>query len=175
MYAANAPSAMLPPDPIAQYGSNLLMPSVALIPNALPCVTRISSESGISATPSLISRLASCILSFTQFRFLGIMSNALVKFYLLCGGIVLLCTQDLSAQKLKPGFDQDEFIEMVKVYSRQGDSSWFYVIPDPIDYKMVYRSPIVGLDNRYDLWISENNIAVLSIRGTTSLPISWLQ
>jgi pimeloyl-ACP methyl ester carboxylesterase len=98
-----------------------------------------------------------------------------LKFMLLFSGMVFLFSQNLSAQKLKPGFDKDEFIEMVKIYSRQGDSSFFYGIPDPADHKLVYRSPIVGLDNRYDLWVSSNNIAVLSIRGTTSLPISWLQ
>jgi hypothetical protein len=36
---ASDPSASEPPEPIAQYGVHLLMPSVLLMLNALPCVT----------------------------------------------------------------------------------------------------------------------------------------
>ena len=51
----SAPNAMEPPDPIAQYGESLDMPSEAEMPNARPCVIKIISLSGNSATPSLVS------------------------------------------------------------------------------------------------------------------------
>lgn len=80
-----------------------------------------------------------------------------------------------NAQSLQPGFIASEFEEMVRIYSRQGDSSFFNGIPDPAHHRMIYRSPISGLDNRWDLWLSDQNVAVISLRGTTSAPESWLQ
>lgn len=80
-----------------------------------------------------------------------------------------------NAQSLQPGFIASEFEEMVRIYSRQGDSSFFNGIPDPAHHQMIYRSPISGLDNRWDLWMSDQRVAVMSIRGTTSAPESWLQ
>ena len=40
---------------------------------------------------------------------------------------------------------------------------------------MVYRSPEGPLKNRWDLWVNDNNIAVISIRGTVQSGVSWLQ
>lgn len=60
--------------------------------------------------------------------------------------------------------------------SRQLDTPWVnpkYPIPD--GYSLIYRSPVVGLDNRWDLWKSSEQIAVISIRGTTKNSISWLE
>ncbi|MEO5594677.1 MAG: lipase family protein [Chitinophagaceae bacterium] len=39
---------------------------------------------------------------------------------------------------------------------------------------MLYQSAVVGLDNLWDLWIDSNNVAVISIRGTTAKSESWL-
>ncbi len=76
--------------------------------------------------------------------------------------------------KLKPGFDKVEFLELLKVSSRQGDSLYNPDLPAPEKFQKIYRSPEMGLDNRWDLWVSEDKVACISIRGTTSKQVSWL-
>ncbi len=77
------------------------------------------------------------------------------------------------AQLLKPGFDKDEYIRLLKVSSQFGDS--VYAASTPANgYTRIYQSPVVGLDNRWELWKSDEGIDVISIRGTTKNNISWL-
>jgi hypothetical protein len=76
--------------------------------------------------------------------------------------------------KLKPGFDKEEFLELLKVSSRQSDSLYNPDLPAPEKFQMIYRSPEIGLDNRWDLWVSEDKMACISIRGTTAKQVSWL-
>ncbi|MGF7216246.1 pimeloyl-ACP methyl ester carboxylesterase [Spirosoma lacussanchae] len=77
------------------------------------------------------------------------------------------------AQSLRPGFDKAEYIELLKVSAQFGDSSYTSKFPAPQHYKLAYRSPVVGLQNRWDLWTNPST-AVLSIRGTTTSSVSWL-
>lgn len=88
----------------------------------------------------------------------------------------LLYASLATAQLLKPGFDAAEYLELLSVSSQQGDSVLKRdSTPPPTAYKRVYRSPVVGLDNRWDLWLrTDEKVAVISIRGTTSSPVSWL-
>lgn len=76
--------------------------------------------------------------------------------------------------ELRPGFDKDEFQELLKVSSRQGDTLYNPDLPAPDQFKRIYRSAEMGLDNRWELWISETNTACISIRGTTKKLVSWL-
>src|SRR5205085_5541260 len=75
---------------------------------------------------------------------------------------------------LKPGFDKAEYIEMIKISDKFGDSTYRRQLPEPLHSKFVYRSPVMGLENRWDLWITNGNTAVISIRGTTASSVSWL-
>lgn len=91
-------------------------------------------------------------------------------FFILPGTAVL-------AQRLKPGFDKAECLEMLKIAHRQlelakweKDSS----VPMPQHYKLGYRSPVVGLENRWDLWTSSDGVGVISVRGTVDASVSWL-
>lgn len=77
-------------------------------------------------------------------------------------------------QKLKPGFDKAEYIELLKVSARFGDSAYVSAFPAPQQFRPVYRSAVVGLDNRWDLWTSPQSVAVISLRGTTANSVSWL-
>ncbi len=86
----------------------------------------------------------------------------------------LVCSFTLFGQKLKPGFDKAEYIELLKVSARFGDSAYVNAFPAPQQFKPVYRSPVVGLDNRWDLWTSPQSVAVISLRGTTANSVSWL-
>jgi len=78
-------------------------------------------------------------------------------------------------KSFKPGFDKNEFLELLKVSSRQGDSLYNPDLPAPQFFKKVYRSPVIGLANRWDLWLSDELTAVISIRGTTMEKASWLE
>lgn len=87
---------------------------------------------------------------------------------------ILFFTNSLYAQRLKPGFDKKEYTDLMHVSARFGDSTYFENLPLPTSYQFVYRSEVMGLDNCWDLWMREDNVAVLSIRGTTESSDSWL-
>ncbi len=73
------------------------------------------------------------------------------------------------AQNLKPYFDKEEYKELLYISAKTNTpDSTVFKIPPPVNHRMIYRSGIVGLDNRWDLWLNNNNtVAVISIRGTT--------
>lgn len=77
-----------------------------------------------------------------------------------------------TAQQLQPGFDKAEYIDLLKVAARQFDS---LKIAPPQRYRQAYRSPVLGLDNRWELWLSPNRQAVISLRGTTLASVGWLE
>ena len=88
----------------------------------------------------------------------------------------LLCFQLLTAQDLKPGFDADEYLEMLRVTARQVDSATSASFPAPEHFTMEYRAEAGPMDNRWELWTnSSKSILVISVRGTTRKPISWVQ
>ena len=85
-----------------------------------------------------------------------------------------VCITTLFGQKLKPGFDKAEYIELLKVSAQFGDSTYVSAFPAPQQFKLVYRSPVVGLDNKWDLWTNNQGVGVVSLRGTTANSVSWL-
>ena len=79
----------------------------------------------------------------------------------------LLYCLSFAQGKLKPEFDAYEYAEMLKVTAWQVDTNVNKPsLPHPEKYNMVYRSDSVGLDNRWELWLSGDSIGVISIRGT---------
>ena len=88
--------------------------------------------------------------------------------------LVLVSAGPSTAQALRPGFDRAEYIELMRVSARFGDSAYVNTIAAPQRFKPVYRSPVVGLDNRWDLWADNQSTVVISIRGTTANSVSWL-
>lgn len=92
-------------------------------------------------------------------------------------GFVLNCfVFCCSAQELQPGFDKNEYRQMMLISARTGgDSTYISQFPEPEKYRMIYRSEIVGLDNLWDLWMDESSKnAVISLRGTTANATSWM-
>ncbi len=93
--------------------------------------------------------------------------------------ILTICLASVSlntfGQQLKPGFDKNEYIELLSLFSKQIDTTYTKGITPPQQYKRVYRSPVVGLDNRWDLFMRDDSVAVISIRGTTNTSVSWLE
>ncbi|MBL7704315.1 MAG: lipase family protein [Taibaiella sp.] len=89
----------------------------------------------------------------------------------LAAGLVTLSSW---AQGLQPGFQKEEYRELMYISARtSGGPDYYNQFPEP-QYKMIYRSEPIGLDNLWDLWLSEDKIAVISIRGTTQNAESWL-
>ena len=89
--------------------------------------------------------------------------------------IHLFIIQIVFCQKLTPGFDSDEYFELLKISSQQGDSIYNPDLPLPEKHSRIYRSPVMGLDNRWELWESEDSVGVISIRGTTTNQLSWVE
>lgn len=90
-------------------------------------------------------------------------------------GSILFQFTCLQAQTLLPGFDAGEYRELMLVSARTPHSETYASdLPEPGRFKRVYRSPILGLDNYWDFWLSNNQQAAISIRGTTAKPESWL-
>jgi len=77
-------------------------------------------------------------------------------------------------QKLKPGFEKEEYIEMEKLSLKHFDNVNPNT-PSPKVFKSVYRSPVMGLDNRWELWTNKAGIAAICVRGTTAQPVGWLE
>ncbi len=102
-----------------------------------------------------------------------IRSHSVVIFTFLTGAFGLLLFTPALAQSLKPGFDPVEYSELLKVSAQFGDSTYTSSFPKPERFKSVYRSPDIGLDNKWDLWV-DGTTAVINIRGTTANSTSWL-
>jgi hypothetical protein len=81
----------------------------------------------------------------------------------------------IAAQQLKPGFDGEEYAELMLVSARAtADSVYYNSFDVPKHFKRVYRSEEIGLDNMWELWTDNHKTAVISIRGTTLKHESWL-
>ena len=95
------------------------------------------------------------------------------KIYLLIVLAIVFCTAQ--SQALKPGFDKNEYIALLKVSAQFGDWAYAAKMPVPEGYQKIYRSPVTGLDNCSDLWRTNDGIPIISIRGTTKNSISWME
>jgi hypothetical protein len=79
------------------------------------------------------------------------------------------------AQTLKPGFDKEEYKQLMFISARTTASeNYSKKFPAPNEFKMIYQSKPIGLDNLWDFWLNGKGQAVISIRGTTEKPESWL-
>ena len=91
--------------------------------------------------------------------------------------LILLCLRPALGQHLQPGFDKAEETEMLRIANQTAleQENWSrQKVPAPARYHMVYRSPVMGLGNRWDLWGNGASQVVVSIRGTTLEAVSWL-
>ncbi|HVI47767.1 MAG TPA: hypothetical protein VM802_23040 [Chitinophaga sp.] len=77
---------------------------------------------------------------------------------------------------MSPHFDAAEYGELLKMVDRMGDTPWTKVkTAAPRDAELVYRSPEVGLVNRWFLWRRKDNVGIIVIRGTNGTSTSWLE
>ena len=97
--------------------------------------------------------------------------------YVLAGiaGWIFCCLQAV-AQQLQPGFNPKEYEQLLRISAYQVDTPWASImVPRPENCELVYRSPVVGMMNRWDLWLWDQQTAVISIRGTVRKAESWLE
>jgi len=90
--------------------------------------------------------------------------------------LFIVAAAPLCAQPLQPGFSTAEYRELMLVSVRATASeAYSRKFPEPQAFRPLYASPIMGLDNRYDLYTSpDGRTLVISIRGTTQSKLSWL-
>lgn len=79
-----------------------------------------------------------------------------------------------NAQKIKPGFNPQEYKELLAISVKNYYPSETEDIPYPDNYERKYRSQPMGLDNLWELWTTADSTAVISIRGTSADPSSFL-
>ena len=97
------------------------------------------------------------------------------KTFILTAILVSLTVFGLQAAELHPGFLKSEYAELLKISARQVNIPADQVkTPLPEKFRFVYRSPEIGLSNQWDLWVSDDSMAVISIRGTAANMTSWL-
>ena len=88
---------------------------------------------------------------------------------------ILLFTGSLQASVLKPGFEKQEYIDLLKISAQFMDSSFRNRPVAPENYSHILRGRKTGLDNRWDLWKRSDGVLVVSLRGTTRNAISWME
>ena len=82
----------------------------------------------------------------------------------------------LKAQHIKPGFDKEEYRQLLFLTAHNSEPSYSADIPYPSGFRLVYRSPELGLDNLWELWENkENGQIVISIRSSIAKKESWLE
>ncbi|MFT3901811.1 MAG: lipase family protein [Niabella sp.] len=89
--------------------------------------------------------------------------------------IAFLFVFPVSAQKIAPGFDAKEYISLFSLETfgnSIADSNLRKTQKDV--YERVYRSPEVGLKNRWAFYRRNDDVGVISIRGTVPDAKSWL-
>jgi Lipase (class 3) len=92
---------------------------------------------------------------------------------------LLLLTSEITAQNqaLKPGFDPIEFLDLLQVIeTTHKDSIQAGTVKGlTLKHELLYRSPEMGLKNRWEFWLREDGIGVICIRGTVQHASSWME
>ena len=94
----------------------------------------------------------------------------------------------VAQQDLRPGFDAEEYRELLRVEHAQFEASRDTLRGDGVDpsgrprlgkpeqYVYQYQSAEVGMRNRWALWIRrDHRVAAIAIRGTVGDAVSWLE
>ena len=84
----------------------------------------------------------------------------------------------LNSQNLQPGFDAAEYADLLQLnFVMMGDTVPLNTIypMNKGNYKKIFRSPEVGLYNRCEVLVRNDNTAIVSLRGTIGKAESWLE
>lgn len=90
--------------------------------------------------------------------------------------IITLFAFTANSQNLKPGFDREEYKELMLISAQTtANTEYSETFIKPENYNIMFRSEPMGLDNLWDLWVhNDGGSAVISVRGTTPKAESWL-
>ncbi|HTL09908.1 MAG TPA: hypothetical protein VL307_16655, partial [Chitinophagaceae bacterium] len=95
---------------------------------------------------------------------------------LLFYALMLLVTCSFG-QLLQPGFNGKEYTDVLALNFQRFDSAVYdpkIKLPDA--YINAYRSPDLGLRNRWNMWYRKDGaVAVISLRGTIAALPSWIE
>ena len=101
-------------------------------------------------------------------------ANQSICLFLFC----LFSGANTFAQKLKPGFDKKEYIETLKINNKVhiDVAKWkdFRKMEDPQNSRFMYRSPVTGFDNLWDLWKRDDGVGIIAVRGSVQTGASFL-
>ena len=87
---------------------------------------------------------------------------------------LLLISNNIYA--LDKDFSIKEYTETLKMNFCQVGKLYDTTSCKPADWQRLYRSPIVGMDNRFDVWKRDGDSVIgISLRGTTPRAISWME
>ncbi len=87
---------------------------------------------------------------------------------------LIIIVNQTSAAVLKPGFSKQEYIQLLEVTARRVDSTYFNKETNPDHFIRLYTAPEVGLQNQWSLWLRNDGVGIISIRGTIASSVSWL-
>lgn len=99
----------------------------------------------------------------------------MIKTFIFTFGLLLFLGFKTFAQ-LQSGFSPEEYRDFLTITAGSvRDTSFSNGIPKNLKFKKVYESPMVGLENKWYLWIEDGKkTAWLTIRGTVNNSTSWL-
>ena len=98
-----------------------------------------------------------------------------VKFFFVC--LIAAVNFNCFAQETNAvGFNAKEYYDLLGVneFTHMADLPAGKQTGTTNTYTLQYRSPEVGLLNRWELWMRNDGVAVISIRGTIQQPVSWM-
>lgn len=78
------------------------------------------------------------------------------------------CSEKRESTAIVPGYDKAELTSLIPVMERAYDSADIggFKTPEPEGIKRVFRSSVSPLMNRFDVWNTSDNKAVIAIRGS---------
>ena len=89
--------------------------------------------------------------------------------------LLALSYLSMAQPKLKPTFDAREYIDVLHLeWAHQDSTSKYKPSSLPPNYKRIYRSPELGLNNKFDIWLRDDSVGVICIRYTSG-GLSWLE
>lgn len=99
-----------------------------------------------------------------------------IPFLSLC---FLLAYLPVQSQVLKSGFDKSEYLESLTINHRAHFpiDKWDSLtsMPQPQNFRFVYRSPEVAFDNLWDFWVHRQKpLGLIAIRGSIATQVSFL-
>jgi hypothetical protein len=100
-----------------------------------------------------------------------------MKFRFACSVIIgLFFWVSANAQQLKPGFDPDEYTEVLIRCADQANRIADIKPAHKFAWVRVYRAQETGLHNRWDLWLNSTKTQMaINIRGTAPEVDSWIE